>query len=177
MAFGKKRNNRISLPKQSSVYIWKYVVNGVTAIVLFLFLSMQIMPCLGYEPYRILSGSMEPTLTIGEIVLIDTNDREIDVGEIIAFSEGRHVVIHRVQEMKGSGLYTTKGDANPTADFDAVRQTEVIGTFWLKLGVLTGIWDFFSSNGRYVVILILVLLNGSLETWAGSCEDEEVEYA
>lgn len=177
MAFGKNRNQGINSSKRISKYIWRYVVNGITAIVLFLFLSMQAVSWMGYEPYRILSGSMEPTLTVGEIVLVDTKDREACAGDIIAFTEGRHVVIHRVQKINENGSYTTKGDANPAEDFDDVRQEEIIGIVWLKLGPLTGIWDLFSSNGRYGLIAILIFLNGSMEMWARSCKDEEVEYA
>ncbi len=171
------RKNCTGRPVKAAFYIWKYVVNGITALVLFLSLAMQAAGWFGYCPYRILTGSMEPALDAGEIVLIDTKDREISAGEILAFSEGDHVVIHRVQNIEASDEYRTKGDANPTEDFDTVKESEIIGTLWIRLGMLTGIWDIFSSDKRYGLIILLILLNGSLEIAAGSVRDKEVQYA
>ena len=176
MGYGMSRKNLTERSVKSAFNIWKYVVNGITALVLFLSLTIQITDWLGYRPYRILTGSMEPTLEPGEIVLIDTKDREISVGEILAFSEGSQVVIHRVQKMEADGEYRTKGDANPTEDFDTVKEPEIIGTLKIQMGELTSIWDIFSSNRRYCLIAVLILLNGSLEIAADYIK-KEVEYA
>ena len=160
-----------------AAYIWKYVVNGITALILVLYIGMQMMQWSGYEPYRILTGSMEPTLITGEIVLINTNDRDGDVGDIIAFQLGEHVVIHRIVEIASNGEYKTKGDANPTEDFDTVGDTEMIGTLWMKLGPFKWFWDLFSSRKKYALIVMLVLMHGSAELAADLTGGEEVEYA
>ena len=158
---------------QKDRWIWKYIIHAVTVWVLIMLLSIRLLPHMGYEPYRILTGSMEPVLEPGEIVLIDTNDRELEPEDIIAFWEGEHVVIHRVQEVEHDGSYVTKGDANPTKDFNPVNQKEVIGSLWIKLGVWTKIWDFLSSKSRYFLIAVLLVFHGIREYCPKNCGGEK----
>ena len=158
---------------QKNRWIWKYVINTVTVWVLILLLSIRLLPHMGYEPYRILTGSMEPVLELGEIVLIDTRDRELEPEDIIAFWEGEHVVIHRVLEVEFDGTYVTKGDANPTKDFNPVDQNEVIGSLWIKLGVWTKVWDFLSSKLRYLLIAGLLVFHRIRESCPEHCGGEK----
>ena len=155
-----------------SKIMWKYALNAVTVWILLLLIGIRLLLHMGYAPYRILTGSMEPVLQTGEVVLIDTDDREIEPGEIIAFWEGTHVVIHRVQEIKSNDTYITKGDANPTIDFNPVDQRELIGSLWIRLGGGTKIWDIFSSNIRYVLLAVLLVLHGILEYRPEKCGGE-----
>ena len=50
----------------------------------------------GYVPYVVLSGSMEPVIGTGAVAFINTNDRAVSEGDIIAYSLEDTVVIHRV---------------------------------------------------------------------------------
>lgn len=84
----------------------------------------------GYEPYIVLSGSMEPTIHTGALAFIDTKDTEVEANDIIAFHESNgSVVTHRVMRLNDEGLYDTKGDANTVEDFNSVAQEQIIGTF------------------------------------------------
>lgn len=163
MELGMENCSKNIVSEKTADNLWYQIVSGITVVVIVLFLGMQTILLLGYEPYRILTGSMEPTLATGEIVLVDTDDRNANVGEIIAFKIGEHVVIHRVMEVKSNGEYQTKGDANQTEDFNSVETAEMVGTLWMRLGSLTWIWDIFSSGRKYVLVLVLILLNGSKE--------------
>ena len=47
-------------------------------------------------------------------------------GDIITFRRGSSLITHRIVEVTEAG-YITKGDANNTADLDAVAAEEVVG--------------------------------------------------
>ena len=113
----------------------------------------------GIESYTILSGSMEPVLKVGDIVLVDTRACDASPNEMIAFHAGGQVVIHRVVYTNEYGDYITKGDANAEEDFDPVQAEEMIGTVKAKLRRWKWIWLFFHSNIRFGMIAGLVILN------------------
>lgn len=150
---------------------WRRILNFITLTTLLLFIGMWGMTALGYEPYQILSGSMEPTLQVGEIVLIDTNDTNVEDGDVIAFYMGEQVVIHRIQETVSDGVYITKGDGNPNADFSPVEQAEIIGTMWMHLGWVSFFWSASSSKIKFAYVLVLVILNVTAELWGNEKED------
>lgn len=149
----------------------KMILNFITLTALLLFLGMWMITTLGYEPYQILSGSMEPTLKIGEIVLIDTNDTTVEDGDVIAFYMGEQVVIHRVQETISNGVYITKGDGNPNVDFSPVSQEEMIGTLWIHLGWASLFWNIVTSKMKLVFVFVLAGLNVAAEVCGNKKED------
>lgn len=83
----------------------------------------------GYEPFVAESQSMHPALSAGDLEYVDTNDTDIEVGDIIAFplSTGE-MCVHRAVAVDGSGAITTKGDANASADAAALAPEDVYGT-------------------------------------------------
>src|SRR3989344_4388031 len=78
------------------------------------------------------SGSMEPTIATGPLVIVKPADAYA-VGEVITFGEDSRNQIpttHRivsVREESGTVFYTTKGDANEEADVQEVAASNVIG--------------------------------------------------
>lgn len=63
----------------------------------------------------VLSGSMEPALSVGDLIIV--SEREAyEVGEVIVFQDGRTPVTHRIVEIDEDGKIITRGDANNTND-------------------------------------------------------------
>lgn len=62
----------------------------------------------------VLSGSMEPTLSVGDFVLIKAED-SYEVDDIVVYQSGSGLVIHRVLQTDGQTL-VTRGDANNVND-------------------------------------------------------------
>jgi signal peptidase len=62
----------------------------------------------------ILSGSMEPTLSVNDLVVVKAAD-SYTVDDIVVYQSGSTLVIHRIVDIQGD-VYITKGDANNTAD-------------------------------------------------------------
>lgn len=85
----------------------------------------------GYQAVCVLSGSMEDTLSVGDIIIIKEENRYIK-GDIISFYEGDDIITHRIIEENEEG-YVTKGDANNAADSKTVKTSAVAGK---KLAVI-----------------------------------------
>ena len=70
----------------------------------------------------VVSGSMEPVMYRGDIVVVDQNTSSVQVGDIVVYKATwvNEDVIHRVKEIyktsNGSTYLITKGDNNPVAD-------------------------------------------------------------
>lgn len=62
----------------------------------------------------VLSGSMEPTLQVNDLVIVHRQD-SYRTGDIVVFQTGSALVVHRIVSMDGDTV-VTKGDANDGAD-------------------------------------------------------------
>jgi signal peptidase len=120
--------NRIKSKKKDPMLSWV----GVAALcVIIVFFSTGM---LGFQTSVIYSGSMNPTLGVGDVVIITEIDiSDIDIGDIIQYEkEDMNIpIIHRVQEIKefeeGSKYFITKGDANNIPDPDPVYGSNIRG--------------------------------------------------
>lgn len=85
---------------------------------------------IGFTPYTVLSGSMEPTYPVGSVVYVKKVDPStLKVGDAITFRlTGNVVATHRIIEVHSEGElgFRTQGDANETAD-GITPATAVIG--------------------------------------------------
>jgi len=92
----------------------------------------------GYRVYVVHTGSMEPTLVPGDIVIDRPAAGTPRVGQVITF---RHsglaydLVTHRVAGVTTAGI-RTKGDANRSADAWTIRPDQVRGTVRFHLHAL-----------------------------------------
>ena len=88
-------------------------------------------------PSIVLTGSMEPLIYPGDIILIDKITTEeaiyqLKEGDIVNFSRGDITITHRIVEIikdeAGNLSFRTKGDNNPNADTQLVEANEMKGT-------------------------------------------------
>lgn len=118
--------------------------------------------------YTIVSGSMEPTIKVYDVV-VDVaveNPEDIQVGDVITFISTSSIstgliVTHRVVEVRivnGEYEYVTKGDFNGAADSDTAKFSNIIGKVNFVLPQLGRIQFFVSSKlGWFVVVLLPAL--------------------
>ena len=86
-------------------------------------------------PSVIATGSMEPMIKAGDMILVEkvqdmTDIEKIKVGDVIQFDRENILICHRVVEIlkKEDGLYyRTKGDNNSAPDFELVKPEQVKG--------------------------------------------------
>lgn len=68
----------------------------------------------GYGTALVLSGSMEPELSIDDLIFVKEQDH-YEVGDVVVFQDGSILVVHRILEINGETVIT-KGDANNADD-------------------------------------------------------------
>jgi signal peptidase I len=95
-------------------------------VILGLLAAVVAPPLVGGRTLVIVSGSMEPAIHMGAAaVLRSVPSRELQVGDIVAYTppaSGAIPIVHRIVEITerdGQRYFTTRGDANPSADVKA----------------------------------------------------------
>jgi signal peptidase len=116
--------------------------------------------------YVVSSGSMIPTLNVGDIIVVKDKDsfKSLQVGDIIVFhspaGDGR-VIVHRIYSMTidqyGVAIYT-KGDNNPAPDGWVVRESHYIGKVVFTLPYLGRITSIIQPPLNYILILFFIVL-------------------
>ncbi len=89
----------------------------------------------------IASGSMEPKIKKGDVVIVDQkySYKELEEGEIIAFRKDDVILVHRIakkMKLDNSYIYYTKGDANSHMDTFIIYPDMVIGKIRYKLSYI-----------------------------------------
>jgi len=120
---------------------------------------------LGMKPFIVMTGSMEPNLKIGDMVIIKkiSSQNEIQVGDIITYSleNGKDTVTHRVINIvkeDGNIFYQTKGDNNNSPDSNLVSFDKILGKKIYQIGeVGEKISYIFSETGIMIICLIILL--------------------
>lgn len=113
----------------------------------------------GYTQLCVLSGSMEPSFSAGDLVIIH-KEKEYRPGDIITFRDEDSYVTHRITEAAEGG-FITKGDANPTADRETVRTDQIEGKVILIIPWLGSILSFLKTPPGILLLLgagLLLLL-------------------
>ena len=83
---------------------------------------------LGVQPTVIYSGSMRPSLDVGDIVIIsEVPIDEIKEGDIIQYRTENIPVVHRVYDVSDTNVFLTKGDDNDKPDSDPVIAGQIMG--------------------------------------------------
>lgn len=98
---------------------------------------------LGWDLVVVLSGSMEPALPVGSVILVrPVQPERVRPGDVITYQlpgNAKTYVTHRVVEVQGTGptlAFRTKGDANDKPDEGLVPAAAVKGTVLLDIPYL-----------------------------------------
>ena len=101
----------------------------------------QVLPNVGHGLFAVRSDSMSPELRIGDLLLVDrVSPDAVRVGDVVTVSIGTGATVtHRVVTVTPTDdgpMFTTKGDANATADPVAHRSDSLRGRLALALPLL-----------------------------------------
>lgn len=132
------------------------VVLGITAILVLI----SVLPIPGnFKVKIVLSGSMEPTIKTGSLVVIKPVD-DYQIGDIITFQRkaDRSPTTHRIEEIRvvgGIPQHSTKGDANNNIDRGEIQKEEILGKALFSIPYL-GYVVHFTQNPFGFALLIIV---------------------
>ena len=125
----------------------------------------------GYMMFRVVTGSMEPTIPTGALMVTkEVPISSIRLQDIICFRTQEaaiwgKIVTHRVVEVlrtvDGAVMFRTQGDANLVADGYLVDQSNFVGKVIWHTGddsMLAGIFGFFSNKVGFLGCIVFPCL-------------------
>lgn len=118
----------------------------------------------GMKVKIVMSGSMEPAIKTGSIVLMKPGVHPFAVGDIMTFGKDTRTDIpttHRVLEVRtqeGKYMYKTKGDANTDPDTNEVSQDAVLGKVFFWIPYLGFILDMAKKPIGFALLIVLPAL-------------------
>lgn len=143
--------------------VWNIVSTVIVALVIICALFLMGTRLLGYQVYNVISGSMEPEYSVGDLIYVKEIDIDkIKVNDPITFvlNEDLVVATHRVIEIDYENeCFYTKGDANDDPDANPVLFKNVIGVPKFAIPLLGYVSDYVQNPpGIYVTIAIAAVL-------------------
>jgi signal peptidase len=123
-----------------------------------------------YRSLLVQSGSMEPTIMTGDIIVIQQHPR-YGKNDVVTFNDGERVVTHRIIKESENGTnptFQTKGDANRSADEAIITKSNILGAVVFtipKLGYMVAFGQ--SLPGLIIFVLIpatLLVVNELIKT-------------
>ena len=130
----------------------------------------------GYSSAVVLSGSMEPTLSIDDLIFVKKfDDKDYKVDDIIVFQQGRSCTVHRIKSINEDGTLTTQGDANNAED-EPVEYKQVKGKVIFSISSVGKVVDIIKNPIVVIafVVIIFFLVERSYKK-DGASEKSETE--
>lgn len=143
--------------------IWNIVSTALVVLVILCAVFLMGSRIIGYQCYTVISGSMEPEYSVGDLIYVkDVDVNTIKVGDPITFilNEDLVVATHRVVRIDAENQrFYTKGDANQIEDSEPVHFNNVIGIPQFAIPKLGYVSDFIQNPpGMYITIGIGIVL-------------------
>lgn len=117
---------------------------------------------LGIKTYVIISGSMEPSLQIGDIVIVKkVVQNELKQGDIISYRQGQSVITHRIAEVidkEGEVEYKTKGDNNNAEDSGIISYEMIEGKVVKHISQIGKIAIILQKKGTIIFIILILYI-------------------
>lgn len=139
--------------------IWNIVSAVLVAAMVLCAVFLVGARVLGYQVFTVISGSMEPTYSVGDLLYVKAVDpATIEVGDPVTFilNEDLVVATHRViaVDAENQHLYT-KGDANDVEDSAPVHFKNVIGVPKFAVPLLGYVSNFVQyPPGNYITVAV-----------------------
>ena len=158
----------VSFPVQKKRFSKKQVaVFSVAFVLLLCFFVLVVVPSVKGDLrfLTVRSGSMEPTINVGDIVVVSTvvGFDDIKVGDVITFrysgdSDPNRFITHRVIDVVEGEFeksFKTKGDANEDEDLRMVSSSEFVGKTVMVIPFVGYFTDFARSTAGYVLFILI----------------------
>lgn len=111
----------------------------------------------GYHSFLVQSGSMEPTIMTGDIVIVHQQNQYLKNDVIAFYGAENRIITHRIisSEKDYQAIFATKGDANRSVDSDTTTIDKIIGKVIFVVPKL-GYFVAFAKSLPGLILLIIV---------------------
>jgi len=150
------------------IFIYLLSIFIIIAAILFAADKSPNKSLFGYRHYTVLTNSMEPEFSSGDMVFVKVSGTgSIKEGDIITFNVSSdsdayltHRVTQRLENYKGTGVtcFRTKGDANNSEDSFLIDESRVIGKVKFHVPKLGFIVRFVQLRWYFIFPLIILII-------------------
>jgi signal peptidase len=139
------------------------LVVNITLIVKSFLYPEEVPSFMGYKPFIVLTGSMEPVFYSGDLVMVKEVEADsLQVGDVIAFREGTAVITHRIVQVEGADQelrFITKGDNNNVNDRRPVTVEQLEGVYLYRISKLGNFAMFMQTPVGMALFIALPLVS------------------
>lgn len=107
----------------------------------------------GYSSLKVVSGSMQPKIKVGDVVIIK-NSNNYNINDIITFKDEGSYITHRIIKID-NGKITTKGDFNNKKDDKIIKTKDVVGKVILVIPFMGNIMNNLSNPIVLFIIFVI----------------------
>lgn len=125
-------------------------------LIFFIFLnilSMNNKSLFGFRIYRVISGSMQPALQIGDVIIIKKANNYAEK-DIITYDNGLTTITHRIKSINGDEIIT-EGDANDAPD-KPITKDRILGKYFFRISTFS-VFSIMLTGKTIYLIMVLVL--------------------
>ena len=113
----------------------------------------------GISLFSVQSGSMEPTIATGSVVLTQ-KQANYNESDIITFlgKDKKDTTTHRILATKnanGEKIFTTKGDANRGEDRETIKENQILGKMFFSAPYLGYVVSFAKTQMGFIFLIIV----------------------
>lgn len=131
-------------------YLWLAILVIVSLLVFAL-----VMPWSPYRLYAVRSGSMSPTIKVGDVIFVGPPPATLKEGMIVTFQSGENqLTTHRIVAIIDGNYLQTKGDANEEPDANLVPLEKVKKAFIFRIPYLGYMGHFIRTPLGWLLFVI-----------------------
>lgn len=154
-----KRKENVKIAKKVIEIIAIILIYNIILIALSSANKISVVNILGYKSYIIKTNSMEPTISVNDVVITKMVEKEeIKIGDVITFLQDGEVITHRITQIDDNGNYTTKGDNNNIEDIFKITYENIEGKHVLTIPYLGKIVQALDNKIVFLIITLIILI-------------------
>ena len=142
----------------------KNLVAVIAALSGFIALTALLLLLLGYRPFVLMSGSMEPLYREGSLCLVNTHASldDVEVGDVLVYRTADFLVLHRlvgITERGENGITAEmQGDANNVAQTVNLSRINYVGREAFTIPGLGRAVETLTSPFVWVAVFMFIVL-------------------
>ena len=159
-----KISNKIK-NKRMTKKVFKYIILNILIILFIINLILSFEEnthILGIYMFNIVSESMEPTLEINDVVIVQKCEpTQLQKGDIITFKQDERTISHRIVDItkiNNTIKFETKGDNNEISDSDLVESGQVYGKVLFRVKRIGKAISYIQNARGFINIAIFVII-------------------
>lgn len=152
------------------IFLFIFVIVNLYLVISKLVFKEEPAKLFGYGLVTVTSGSMEPAISVGDMLLIK-EQKEYNKEDIVTFMDQQVLITHRIIEIDPTQQVVTQGDSNNAADAP-IGLEQIEGKVMLILPKIGYLPLFLKTKAGIFSLVVIGLLAVWLSTKRSDRENE-----